>query len=143
MANWTGTARSNYVYFKPGTLDALKKLFDIKTETDPVGRRAIFPDTDNGSVPDLYDPDIEQIKLLEDLGMDLAKNDDGEVDDLTMLDVIHLCLEENEIFIWMEIGAEKSRYVTGLAQAYDRTGMIKQVDLIDIYAGLTCTRAEF
>lgn len=139
MANFYGTARSNYVKLKPTTIPTLEEMFDITSVTRSDGLTAILSE-DVGGTPSFYVEEEGDEQLLKDLGI---VND--SIEDLNILDVIHLCLEPDpdNVFVWMEVGAEKARYLVGNAIAIDHTGQVlKQVDLNQIYEP-NWTRAEY
>lgn len=58
-------------------------------------------------------------------------------DYIGLLEIVHLALEPGEILVWIEAGAEKARYITGMATAISHTGeVLKRISLNDIYEGL-------
>ncbi|VVE16878.1 MULTISPECIES: hypothetical protein [Pandoraea] len=120
MANWTGIARTNYVF--PGNLEEIEKVakrFDLRviSEDERIG---FVADTDDGGWPsNTYDEDLE---------------DDVEFDVTTML-MPHI--KEGEVLVVMEAGSEKARYASGYAKAYIRNGDVCRmvsVSLNDIFA---------
>ena len=117
MANWYGTARSNY--FRVKDKDAFLKWADgrrlgvFKNE----GSADLFAiyggeNTDDGSWPSY---DVEGDKEI-DLVAELAQH-----------------LPKGQIAVLMEIGAEKLRYLTGVAIAVNHNGRVVQLTLSDIY----------
>lgn len=115
MSQWYGTARSNYVRIKD--MAALKeaiKDINITIETDPEGRVAFFGnDSDSGGWP-------------------TVEIDDGyEPFDPAVSICPHM--QEGEVLVCMQAGAEKQRYVTGHALAYSHLGQVCGVNLDDIY----------
>ncbi|MBB5546509.1 hypothetical protein A8H39_00210 [Paraburkholderia fungorum] len=120
MANWNGTARTNYVL--PVNVEALEKVakrFDLRVIHQ--GERIGFvTETDDGGWPsNVYDDELE---------------DDVEFDISTML-MPHI--KEGEVLVLMEAGSEKSRYVSGYAQAHVRNGDVCRmvsISLSDIFA---------
>lgn len=117
MSNWYGTARSNYVRVKDmGSFLKALEPWPIKTQADLEGRVALFSeDGDSGGWPSVsttYDGDDIEFDAVQILAPHLA---DGEV------------------IVMMEAGAEKERYVTGCAFAFDNTGQSVQLLLTDIY----------
>jgi hypothetical protein len=120
MANWYGSARTNYV--RVSDMEALKENvlnFGIKmVEKD--GKVAFFPD-------DYSDGDFPY-------SMD---DDEGNEIIFSWEDIIMPYIAELEVFVVMCCGAEKLRYITGDAQAYCRKGSTVQfcgVNLNDIFS---------
>lgn len=115
MSQWSGVARSNYVKIKDmAALKAAIENIDITTEEDDEGRIAFFgADSDSGGWPSV------------------------EVDDeyAPFNPAVVICphMEEGEVLVFMEVGFERQKYVTGVASAYDHTGRVVQVNLNDIY----------
>lgn len=141
MANYYGTARSNYVRLKPSLIPTLEEMFMISIVPNFTGQHAILSDDLNGT-PEFFVEDEVDESLLWDLGVENADN----VDSMTLLDVIHLCLEPepHNVFVWHEVGNEKARYLNGFSMAIDHTGkVLKQIDLNDIYKDQLWSRAEY
>jgi hypothetical protein len=116
MANWYGTARSNY--FRVKDKDAFLKWADgrrlgVFKNEDSADLFAIHGgDTDDGSWPG-YDMEGEtEIDLVRELAEHLPKG---------------------QVAVLMEIGAEKLRYLTGVAIAVNHKGRVVEVTLSDIY----------
>ena len=117
MANWYGTARSNY--FRVTDAEAFVQLAErrglgvFKTERGA----DIFAihsgdSTGDGSWPS-YDMDEDsEIDLVRELAEHLPKG---------------------QVAVLMEIGAEKLRYLTGVAIAVNHKGRVVEVTLSDIY----------
>lgn len=138
MANFYGSARSNYVKVDASKLEALEALFPIETVTKD-GRTAILSQDEAGT-PSIFIEDGDQEDWLDLLGVENADN----IDDLGLLDVIHLVLQPGEIIVWLEVGAEKLRYLTGLAIAINDQGeVVKRISIGDVYEGTDWTRAEY
>lgn len=122
MANWYGSARSNYVKVddKEGITKALEP-FDITLNWDERGLCL----TVDGASNDGAWPTTAYVK-----------DDEGVEDEIVLSPETHICpyLAEGEVIIFMEIGAEKLRYLTGYAEAYKaKTGEYCVVSLNDIY----------
>lgn len=127
MANWYGTARSNYFKVKDEQAfrAALAQLEDIKVIDDRTrlddpgeGRFALLvEDSDSGSWPSWVFSDDES----------------DEPDEVDLVAVIAPHLAEGEVAVLMEAGAEKLRYITGWALAFNGKGEIRRVSLDDIY----------
>ena len=133
MANWYGTARSNY--FKVKNIEVFKEFtdsvgLDLHMKDDMV---MIHPsNTEDGAWPSSYY--------------------DDEIDDYEELDLtteISLHLQAGQVAVLMEVGAEKLRYVTGYTVAVYSNGETVQISLDDIYEkaakafGADVTRAEY
>ena len=149
MANWYGTARSNYFHVK-----------DADAFTKEVGD--LFPDI---RVADGCDRDPDgSVCLLDQSGEGWPSGceefaDDGE-GRCANCDKIHAAespasiselvakhLVDDDVAIFIEIGAEKLRYLTGVAVAVNNAGGRVDLDLNEIYGlaaklGSTITRAE-
>jgi len=127
VANWYGTARSNYVRIKD--MDGLKKAlgpFDIKVvakdNSDPNLVCFLSVDADSGGWPGF--------------GYVEAENEEtGAGDEVEFDPAAHICpfMADGEILVMMEAGAEKLRYVTGSAQAYNSKGEVVYLNLDRIY----------
>ena len=121
MADWYGTSRSNYV--KLINVEQLKEQFsDLSIHSNGAGLQCIISENGNGGDPS--DPEGE----------------------LHFLDVIQNYLEKipDNVFVWVQAGAEKARYITGDAIAIDHTGQVlNRVSLEDIYEDSNYTRAEY
>jgi len=117
MANWYGTARSNYFRVKDAEAFVQwaerRSLGVLKTERGA----DIFAihsgdSTGDGSWPS-YDMDEDtEIDLVRELAEHLPKR---------------------QVAVLMEIGAEKLRYLTGVAIAVNHKGRVVQLTLSDIY----------
>ena len=123
MANWYGTARSNY--FRVKDLAAFEawaedRSLSVMTDNEDPTLVGIYPD-DPGE-------DIIEIALIREVAAHLP---------------------EGQVVVLMCSGAEKLRYVTGEATAFDHTGKIVRVSINDIYAlaekafGVKPTKAEY
>lgn len=153
MANYYGTARSNYVRFDPYKLEALAKLFPIeavpKLTTYKDGmRHAIFSKDEGGTPSEVsIDPtDEDHIDALIALGF-VTSRDQLKIDELLgrpveipdtldFIDTVHMAFAEDpgDPFIWIWSGQEGLRYVDGGAIALGPDGeVIHQVSLSDIY----------
>lgn len=126
MANWYGTCRSNYVRVRDP--DAFRKLLgEYPLRIIEKDGRLGFVSEDDSGIPERYTDDMEDepISILDEPWTEI--------------------LAEGEVLIVQEVGAEKSRYVTGRAWAYCQNGDTNFVDLYEIYEGLPddVTRAEY
>lgn len=121
MANWYGTARSNYFRVKDEV--AFKKWVEtlgeitLFTHDDKPGLFALASRGEFGDWPNWRftsdGTDSEHLDLLEELWPHLA---------------------QGEVAVIMESGAEKLRYVTGWSEAVNWHGKRVAVHLDDIYA---------
>ena len=130
MANYEGTARSNYFPFIQSQLDLIEQLFtphDIQV-VHKDGLVAIISLV-SGTPDCMIDtPELEDI--LFQLG--LAGDD---IDNISLLDVIHHLLPAGETLIWVETGHEKARYLVGQALRINDAGAVIQgVDLNSVYS---------
>lgn len=136
MANYYGQARSNYFFVKDADafLEEMKKypLEVISKEED--GKKLYgFLDADSDGGANYTNVWDEETK------------DDYEID---WSEVFQRHLADGWVAIIMETGAEKYRYLTGGASAYNNKGEIIHLDISDIYTlanqlGENITRAEY
>lgn len=135
MADWYGTARSNY--FRVKDPDAFQQWADrrglgvFKHEEHAELFAIHSGNSDNGSWPS-YDMEADtEFDLLAELAERLVKG---------------------QIAVLMEAGAEKLRYVTGVAIAVNHKGRVVDLSLNDVYrkaartfrlAESEITRAEY
>jgi hypothetical protein len=126
MANYYGSARSNYFRVKSETafLAALHDIPDIEVHTGQDGTVCVLvTGGDFGGWPTL--------------GWNEDTDEDYEID---LPAIVSEHLEDDEVAIFMESGAEKLRYVVGYAVAVNNKGEREEVSLYDIYelaAGMT------
>ena len=114
MADWWGHSRSNYFQVKDreqfqAWIDGVDELEILAEEN---GRVAIYGD--------FYG------------GWPITSDDDGTEFDLALELSAHLA--DGEIAVLMEGGAEKLRYITGVAIAVNSKGEQVVLSLADIYA---------
>jgi hypothetical protein len=116
MADWTGSARSNYVRFTD-VLKARKAIDDFGNLEiiESKCKIGIMSNDEYGGWPSFYSDD-NPISIY-----------DGLVPKLKKL------LAPKETMIMMEVGAEKMRYLTGTACSFSNKGKIKFINLSDIY----------
>lgn len=128
MANWYGTARSNYVRIKDKDMDGLKKAlepFPIQI-ADGYGNNEgkvcfLSNEPDSGGWPSVVYSYTDE---------DCQEEVETEFDPASQICPF---MDDNQILVMMEAGAEKLRYITGSAQAYNNAGEFCQVTLFDIY----------
>lgn len=103
MANYIASARTNY--FRVTDEEKYKKLFDgLCGEDDITG----FTKEENGVIYHAFGSYCN-IEYCEVFGAD----DDYEYDFNTFLNKLQKILPDDEVFIYMEAGHEKLRYVSG------------------------------
>ena len=131
MANWYGAARSNYFLVKDRAAFntwAKARNLEVLEEGPMVG---IHPDGAEGW-PSFYWDETED----DDVDFDIPK----ELSEL---------LVEGQVVVMLETGAEKLRYITGRAVAFDHTGKVVELSLSEIYDrakqefGVEPTAAEY
>jgi len=142
MADWYGHARSNY--FRVKDQDAFADLCEKWNVTFIIDKDnpelvGFICETDSGSLPNY------RCEEHEDLEGNIQEFD-YDFDDF--LEKLSLHLEEGEIAIMIECGAEKLRYITGVAYAINSKGETVIVSLNDIYEkakllGNNITLAEY
>lgn len=125
MANWHGTARSNYFRVRDET-GFLRWVDGLPGVT---GSR-------HGEDGGLGERD-ERFCLLEEDGEGWPgcrhDQETGGVRDIDIVDELWPHLADGEVAVLQESGAEKLRYVTGYAVAVNSRGEILKVDIDDIY----------
>jgi len=124
MANWYGTARSNYFTVKD------KKAFSLWLEK--------FPDLEVRSKQQRDEPEYFMIfSTCPDTGgwPSWMWADDENVEDeyVNLVDEISPHLNHGQICVLMEAGAEKLRYISGNAVAFNSLGEYTEIVLSDIY----------
>ena len=138
MANWYGTARSNYFLVKDD------QKFLEWASTLPIDAEKCNSGEDEGKWM-IYSTE-------QDSGGWPSYRYDEESEEYIEVDwpsVLSAHLQENEVAILMEAGAEKLRYVTGVATAIAWTGEVISLSLSDIYRqasegfGVPVTMAEY
>jgi len=132
MANWYGTARSNYV--RVHSYDTMKEVLapmDIQIVEKQEGDETLYgflsEDGDSGDFPS--GRFVEQADGSEDW------------EELDFGELVMQFVPEGEVLILMVVGAEKLRYVTGISTAYTwkkkKNGKLElrtqQVSIEDIY----------
>ena len=117
MANWYGSARSNY--FRVKDSDAFLKWADSRG-------LGVFKNDES--------PDPFEIYGGESTGDGSWPSDDVEGDrEFDLVDELAQHLPKGQIAVLMEIGAEKLRYLTGVAIAVNHKGRVVELTLSDIY----------
>lgn len=142
MANWYGSARSNYF--------AVKDLEAFKQWASGVGLKVLFsndhPDK-VGITPDgTDDGDWPTFRWGVEHEVGKAPEEDEEID---LNHELSQHLVDGEVAVRMTIGAEKLRYLTGWTEAVHSDGRVVGVSINDIYKkaletfGVEPTRAEW
>ena len=119
MANWYGSARSNYVRVKDRErfMDWAQSLPEVEV-VEQEGAFALLATGEDGGWPsfrsrnDQEDQDDEAIDLAAEISNHLAPG---------------------EVCILQQVGAEKLRYLSGLALAVNAAGETLQISIDDIY----------
>jgi hypothetical protein len=145
MANYEGKARSNYVKFNDKIHHILALFPDLGLidSSEVKGLSALLSNYSEGTphCSAIEDFNDDEQKAFTSLGLD------PEINPPVFLEIIHLALvdEPDNVFIWVEAGAEKLRYISGSTIAIDAKGTIlKKVSLSDIYDDQpTWTVAEY
>jgi hypothetical protein len=116
MADWYGSARSNYfkVEDEAGFEEFLKTLPDVTFQRAEGGLFALFSDNEYGGWP-AY----------------IWIQDDAQ--DFDLISAVAPWLAEDSVAVFMEVGAEKLRYLTGWAVAVNKKGQQVMVSIDDIY----------
>ena len=117
MANWYGKARTNYFRVKDVEAFRETKAFkNLEVEViDKDGMVGLLAEGEFGDFPSGYHDE----------------NDEWVDVDVEALVAEHLI--EGEVAVFMTVGWEKMRYLTGSARAINSAGQTRQVDLDDIY----------
>ncbi len=119
MANWHGSARSNYVRVKDREMfmDWAQSLPDVEV-VEEEGTFALLATSEDGGWPSFRSRQDQEDQ--EDEAIDLA----AEIAD-------HLA--PGEVCIFQQVGAEKLRYLSGSALAVNGAGETLQISIDDIY----------
>lgn len=118
MADWYGFARSNYFKVKDETefRHWADSIGDLEVIQDSEGRVGLISHNQYGHWPSSrFNEDTE-----------------GE-EDIDVFITVAEHLQEGSVAIFIEVGAEKLRYLTGWAVAINSKGEEVQVNLDDIY----------
>lgn len=127
MANYYGVARSNYFLVKDpeAFVNEMSKypVEVIAKEVDGVVLHGFLDKDDNGG-GDIwtYYPDTDPDEDLPDY------------QDVDWADVFKRHLADDWVAVLMGTGAEKHRFLSGFAEAYNNKGETKTVNISDIYA---------
>jgi hypothetical protein len=118
MANYYGNSRSNY--FKVKSKENFKKfldlMYDMEYIEDSEGRVGFLVSGEGGSIPcEIWDENADEYVDL-DFDALLAQH-----------------LQDGEVAIYQEVGAEKLRYLVGYSIAVNSKGKRVAVSINDIY----------
>lgn len=121
MANYYASCRSNY--FRVEDIEAFKALME-EHECKVLFR------------PDPEDPGKELVGFyVDDMDSGALPNYDNEnEEEIDLIDEISRHLQENEVCVVQEVGAEKMRYLNGYSIAVNAAGEKLGVDIWDVYA---------
>lgn len=128
MADWNGTWRTNYVKLRQDRMQDLKDLFEVEVWGKD-GAYALGSNDEYGGEPAIYLDDDDPADLPDYLAEYVSQEDDY----LSLSDVIHEFLEQDQVIVIMCSGSENMRYVTGYATAVHSSGENVSIDLWDIY----------
>ena len=124
MADWNGTCRSNYFRVKDeNAFLEMLELFDAHHIKKQVGEETLhgfYSEDEYGAIPQ---------SCLE-----------GDDEPTSILELIADHLVADEVCVILEAGAEKARYITGLAIAIHSSGKRVDIRLSEIY---DLARTEF
>ncbi|MHB1841296.1 MAG: hypothetical protein ACYCPD_16180 [Acidobacteriaceae bacterium] len=123
MADWHGTARSNYFHVKDEAT--------FRKEAESLGLEVMTSDSDS----DLFmvTPDGSDDKGGWPTWSPDESDADGDPLEVDIVGFLSKHLVKGEIVVLMECGAEKLRYLTGHATAFNSNGKRVDLDLGDIY----------
>ena len=135
MADYTATARSNYFRLRDDAaraeLDAFIRDHDlditIVTSREDPARIALLADTGNGWPSHYFD---ESAGLDSEAG---PHEQGGDYIDFTIWDVVGPLLADDCVAVFIEVGHEKLRSLSGVAVAVNNQGETRQVLTNDIY----------
>lgn len=116
MANYYGTGRTNYVKVKDEAAfrEAVK---EFATVVEKDGRFALLDNNGDGGGWDFS----------------IYNEEEEDYDDIDVVELLAPMLEEGEVMVFQEAGAEKYCYVSGWAMAFNAAGVRAEVSLSDIY----------
>ena len=121
MANYYGTARTNYFLVKDEeAFKAEMEKFEVTVISQKIDDQNLYGildnDPDGGGMPwSFYNDETE------------------EYDEIEWTEILGKHLADGQVGILMESGAEKHRYIGGYAVAFNNKGESRNVNLVDIY----------
>jgi hypothetical protein len=116
MADYYGSSRTNTFRVKnPQEFLDWTEQFEVNVHQRGPDSFSLFPETEYGCFPSyIY-------------------TEDGEYEDLDFFGELSQFLVDDDVVIMMEAGAEKLRYIVGVAQAVNSKGEFLTVSIDDIY----------
>jgi hypothetical protein len=118
MANYYGSSRSNY--FKVKDVDKFKdflnSMYDMEFIDDGNGRVGFLVTGEGGSIP-----------------CEIWDKEQDEYVDLDFDKLLAQHLQDGEVAVYQEVGAEKLRYLVGYSVAVNSKGETAMVSIADIY----------
>ena len=126
MANYYGSCRTNYFKVKDEEAfkAAIESLPDVEChrsdgaiDAEHAGLYCILGNNDDGGGWPSYQYDKEMDDYVE----------------FDLIDEVYSHLADGEVAIFMEVGAEKLRFLVGYAEAVNNMGEREKVSLLDIY----------
>lgn len=145
MANFYGSARTNYVQIDWEKAEAFAKSWDIKAaKSHSMSKEGELPwvcflpgdQSDDGCFPTMF--------TVED-----DEHPDGQYEREFSWHEIYSQLPANQGLVVQTVGAEKLRYLAGYSEVYSNQGLVDHINLGDIYRlatqdhGLEVTTAEY
>jgi len=118
MANYYANSRSNYFKVKDNEKfkDFIESMEGLEFIYDNVGRVGFLVDSESGSIPcERYDEENDEYVDI-DFDQELAQH-----------------LQDDQVAIYQEVGAEKLRYLVGYSVAVNSKGEVATVNINDIY----------
>lgn len=119
MADWYGHARTNYFRVKDQEVFTqwAESIGNLEVIDDAEGRVGLLSNNEYGGWPHF-------------------KHEGGtdEEQEIDLFQEVAAHLQEGSVAVFMEVGAEKLRYLTGSAVAVNSKGQTVEVTLDDIYA---------
>lgn len=121
MAQYFGTARTNYFLVKDEeAFKAEMEKFEVSVNTQTIDDQNLYSlidnDPDGGGMPwSFYNDETE------------------EHEDIEWSDILGKHLADGQVCVLMESGAEKHRYISGYAVAFNNKGETRSINLNDIY----------
>ena len=119
MANYYGSSRSNYfkVKNKENFKKFLDRMYDMEDIEDRDDRVGFLVTGEGGSIPcEIWDEENDEYSHDFDFDKELAQH-----------------LQDGEVAIYQEVGAEKLRYLVGYSVAVNSKGETAMVSINDIY----------
>jgi len=137
MANYYGTARTNYFAVK-----------DAEAFKNEIGQYPVNVIEEAHSVEGTLYGFLDNNADGAGMPYDKYDEDTDNYIEIDWEDLFRRHLKDGWVAVMMEAGAEKYRYITGYAVAYNNKGESRKINLDDIYKvaleiGTEITRAEY